>query len=105
MHPTDLDGVFDIKGKASVFFEVKYMTAQVPVGQMVLLERLVKDAKASGKKAIAIIAEHYVDDPQYDIKAADCICRKYYWSQDETWHVQSRHITVNDVMQRFYRTL
>ena len=56
--PTDIDATIEYKDRARIFVEVKGKSKDVPTGQRLLLQRFVDDFRASGKDAIAIIAEH-----------------------------------------------
>lgn len=79
--PTDIDMTIEYKDRARIFVEVKGRTKDVPIGQRLLLQRFVDDFRASGKDAIAIIAEHEVDDSSKDIHIKDCSVREIYYKK------------------------
>ncbi len=70
--PTDLDGFIDFGDKAFIFFELKVKGTPLLIGQRLALERLVNSAIASGRKALAIVAEHDTLSDM-DIDVANCI--------------------------------
>lgn len=78
MYPTDIDGIIEYKNKKYIIFEIKYRDAKVPKGQRLALERMVNDFYAAGKKAIAFICEHEIDNPDQTVIAAQCIVREHY---------------------------
>jgi hypothetical protein len=77
--PTDLDGVIEYHDKAYVFIEIKYLDAELPYGQKLMLERFVKDINKSGKSAIAIVAEHSIFNTKENIPVATCEVRQIYF--------------------------
>lgn len=77
--PTDIDGMMEWhNSKAYVLYEFKYGDTEMPYGQQLALEEMVKDFIHAGKKAIAIVCKHNIANPQEDIKAADTTVQKYY---------------------------
>ena len=70
--PTDMDGLIEYHNKAYVFIEVKYGDKDLPFGQRLALERLVKDTSSKDKQSIAIVCEHQVDNTENQIDVADC---------------------------------
>ena len=83
--PTDLDGVIEYRDKAYIFFELKYLDADLPDGQRLCLERLVKDVIKSGKKAIALVLGHEIHDTSQSIPVAECKVRELYSNPKEGW--------------------
>jgi hypothetical protein len=81
--PTDLDGVIELHDKGYIIHEVKYRNAEVPYGQRLCLQRMVKDFVKAGKKAIAIIVEHYVDDTSEPVDNAECNVREIFTTNKE----------------------
>ena len=47
--PTDIDGMIEYRGKLYIFFEIKYKDKDMPFGQRLALERLVKDLTYANK--------------------------------------------------------
>lgn len=76
--PTDLDGLIEYKNKGYIIFEIKYKNAKLPNGQKLAIERMINDFNKSGKNAIAMVAEHCIDNPNNEIFVGDCIIREIY---------------------------
>lgn len=91
---TDIDGVMEWKDKGYVFFELKRPGVSMPNGQRLALERLVNDLQKVGKRAILLLCENDVADPDEDVKVKDCRVLKMY---DGTWH-DSPYIYAGDVV-------
>ncbi|MBQ9596496.1 MAG: hypothetical protein IJR35_11640 [Synergistaceae bacterium] len=96
--PTDMDGFFEVKDKAYVFYEFKLEGASVPRGQELALTRLVDDLSKAGKSAVLFICRHNIKDPEQDINAASSIVEKIYW--DKHWH-QGKGKTVKEHTDKF----
>lgn len=77
--PTDIDGYLEYHDKAMIFIELKHNDAQVPYGQRLALERSVDNNAAAGKKSVLFVCQHYVDDPDQDIIAANAIVKEVYY--------------------------
>ena len=104
--PTDIDMTIEYKDRARIFVEVKGRTKDVPIGQRLLLQRFVDDFRASGKDAIAIIAEHDVDDSSEDIHIKDCSVREIYYKKraddvDCNWRKPHGAFTVKQLTDAF----
>jgi len=82
--PTDIDGVIDYYGIASVFYEFKYAAAELQRGQELCLERLVDDAIHARKKAVAILARHDVYNATTDVRAKDCLVDRAYIGEKQS---------------------
>lgn len=98
--PTDLDGLIEYHNKAYVLIEMKYRDAEIKYGQKLAIERLVEDTEKAGKKSLAIIADHEVDDPKEQINAAPCIVRQYYRPKKK-WHTPEKPVTVLETIKQF----
>lgn len=96
--PTDVDMLMDCKGMAWVIGDLKYRGAACETGQRLCLERFVENSTAYGKPAYAIIADHYVDDPNEDVDAADAIVREIKCGY-ERWKAPARQITVREAIE------
>jgi hypothetical protein len=55
--PTDIDGLIEYKNIAYVIIETKYGNAEVPLGQMIALERLCDDLQ-NYKHTLVILSTH-----------------------------------------------
>lgn len=102
--PTDIDGIIEYKNKAYIFIEVKYGDKDLPFGQRLALERLVKDT-AVNKKSIAIVCEHYIDDTRKQIDVADCNVRELYLSGENKWRPPAIAMTVRELINLFIENI
>lgn len=68
--PTDLDGMIDVDGRGYILIEVKRGHTNMPMGQQICLENMVKDFHRAGKKAVLILLRHEQYDPTQVIFAA-----------------------------------
>lgn len=102
--PTDIDGVIEYKNKAYVFVEVKYKDKELPFGQRLALERLIKDTSIN-KQSIAIVCEHSVDDAEQQIEMANCKVRELYLSSENKWRPPTNDITVKQMIDLFIEVI
>jgi hypothetical protein len=93
--PTDIDGFVDYKNKVFVWFELKYNGTDILPGQRLALERLVD---ASNVKSYALIADHYVDNPQNDVEAHAAIVREYY--DGTKWRPPKESISIRQALNK-----
>lgn len=105
IYPTDIDGMIEYKNIAYLYYEVKYGNKEVPFGQKLALERLVEDARKVGKKAIAIVAEHDIEDVKANVILADCNVREVYLYYAHKWIPPEIKVTVRQVTDLFMNTL
>lgn len=94
---TDIDAIVDVRDKILIVFEVKFDGKQVPKGQRYALQRLVGDAKANGKHAIAIVVDHYVYEYDEDVYLANLIVREVFESESMTWKPMKKRITAREL--------
>lgn len=99
--PTDIDGVYDLHGRAFMFFEFKYDGAPVPTGQRIALENLVKACGDAGRPAVAVVVDHYQREGLLDVDAAAGIVRETYWHNFRKWHKPPREITLAEALEAF----
>lgn len=104
--PTDIDMAIEYKDKARILVEVKHGEKEVPAGQKLLLKRFVDDFRACGKDAIAIIAQHDVDDAEKDVQVASCQVREIYYKRkadgtDCEWRKPNGFFTVEKLIDAF----
>jgi hypothetical protein len=99
--PTDIDGISDMHNRGYVIHEVKYRKAKVPRGQKLCLQRMVDDFNKAGKKSIAIIAEHSVDDTSVAVDNADCDVREIYMSSKTGWRATKRPFKLRELIDIF----
>lgn len=72
---SDIDAVIDACGKGWILFEAKHGDAMPPLGQKILIERLINDISKAGVPAIAMICSHGDEETVY---LKDCIVTAYY---------------------------
>lgn len=100
--PTDLDGVIEYHDKAFVYYEFKYLDADLPYGQRLCLERLVSAAWDAGKKAIALVVEHSVCDTAESVPAAQCKVRELYFKPGDGWRPPKSECTALEITKIFF---
>ena len=81
IHPTDIDGVIEYGDKAYVLFEVKHDGVDLRYAQKLYLERTVSDYAKSGKRVLAIVADHHGSDPKEKVLLKDCIVREVLYAE------------------------
>lgn len=99
--PTDVDGVIEYRNRGWIFLEIKYMDAQLPFGQRLALERMVRDTSMNGKRSIAVIAEHDIHDVGRSIPVADCPVREHYHYRVKKWIPPKQPINVRTLIDLF----
>jgi hypothetical protein len=95
-----MDGAIEYKNKAYVFFEVKYLNKEIPLGQRLFLERLVKDVCRNGKRAIAIILEHSIRDENESVPVSQCIVREFFY--EGVWRKTQKKHDAFELVSRFF---
>ena len=98
IYPTDIDGLIEYKNKAIALFEIKHGDTEIPEGQRLAFRRMIDDSRAAGKQAVLFICEHYVDDCNEDIDAAETIVRKFYYNGE--WY-DGQGFTLKEKMSSF----
>lgn len=99
--PTDIDGLFDCRGQAFLFFEFKYKDAPMPLGQRLALENLVNTCGDAGRPAVALVVEHTVQNPLDDVDAALGVVRECYWHNSRIWRPPTRRLTLREACDAF----
>lgn len=100
MHPTDIDAIIEYKNKAYILMEYKFKGRTVDLGQRLCLERMTNDFHKAGKKAVAIICEHEVEDTNQDVDAGGATIRALYTNQ---WLMPTRRITVAEFVEGYLK--
>lgn len=99
--PTDFDAAIEWKNAAWLLFEVKHGDKAVPLGQRLALERFVQDVWRGGKKAVAAVVEHFVADPNEDVRLADCQVREVYVGGEFRWRSTRRRMTARELTDAY----
>lgn len=101
IYPTDIDGLIEYHNSEYIIIEVKHGNANVPYGQRLALRRMVDDFTKAGKKAMAIVCEHRVDDTNKPIIAARCKVREIYYGGEHKWRPPDNQMTVRQAIDSF----
>lgn len=103
IYPTDIDGLIEYHDKEYIIIEVKHGKAKVPVGQRVAMQRIVEDFTKIGKRAVAIVCEHNVDDVDKPVIAAYCRVREFYYGGEHRWRPPDKRMTVQEMVRNFVK--
>ena len=103
IYPTDIDGLIEYKDSEYILFEVKYGSAEVPLGQKLAIQRMVDDFTKVGKQAVAFVCEHTVRDANKPVVAAWCKVREIYYGREKQWRAPDNEITVREAVDSFQR--
>ena len=103
IYPTDIDGLIEYKDSEYILFEVKYGSAEVPLGQKLAIQRMVDDFTKVGKQAVAFVCEHTVRDANEPVVAAWCKVREIYYGKEKQWRAPDNEITVREAVDSFQR--
>lgn len=103
IYPTDIDGLIEYHDSEYIILEVKHNNAKVPWGQRLALQRMVDDFTKAGKKAVAIVCEHNVDNANNPVVAAVCNVRELYYGGEKRWRPPDEPITVRQAIHSFRR--
>jgi len=101
--PTDIDGLIEYHDKAWIVFEIKYKGAQLPFGQKLAIERMINAFTAAGKKAMALVVEHNVDDTNNSVDCAECFVREVYHSDNPTWQPPKWKIKLGKMAEAYIK--
>lgn len=103
IYPTDIDGLIEYKDSEYILFEVKYGSAEVPLGQKLAIQRMIDDFTKVGKQAVAFVCEHTVRDADKPVVAAWCKVREIYYGKEKQWRAPDNEITVREAVDCFQR--
>lgn len=101
LYPTDIDAIIEYHDMEYILVEVKYKNKRVPYSQKLALQRMIEDFTKAGKRAIALIAEHYESDPRKPVVAANCRVRELYYGEECQWRAPTRELTVRQAVDDF----
>lgn len=103
IYPTDIDGLIEYHDKEYILIEVKHGDAKVPVGQRVAMQRMVDDFTKVGKRAVAIVCEHHIDNVDKPVVAAYCRVREFYYGGEQKWRPPDKRMTVQEMVNSFVK--
>jgi len=75
IHPSDIDSALEFDNRALILIEVKRKGNNIPVGQRLLLERIVDKWEVG----IVLKVEHTCYDTRIDIPLKDCVVTSVYY--------------------------
>lgn len=101
---TDIDAMIEYKDKGYLFIEIKYLDKQVPLGQRIALERLVKDT-GNNKLSIALVCEHWESDTEKFVDVGNCFIREIFTSTEMKWRPTKTVMTVRELYDLFRKQL
>lgn len=101
IYPTDIDALIEYHDSEYIILEVKHNKAEVPRGQRLALQRMVDDFTKVGKKAVAIVCEHSIDDADEPVVAAICNVRELYYGGEKQWRPPDDPMTVRQAIDNF----
>ena len=101
IYPTDLDALIEYHDTEYILLEVKFEKAKVPYGQRLAIQRMIDDFTKAGKRAIALVAEHYDPDPRKPVIAANCRVRELYYGEECQWRAPTHDLTVRQAVDCF----
>ena len=101
IYPTDIDGLIEYHDSEYIIIEVKHGNAEVPYGQKLALRRMVDDFTKVGKRAVAIVCEHTVNDANQPVVAAECRVREIYYGEERRWRNTDHVMNVRQVIDEF----
>ena len=97
----DIDGLIEYHDSEYILLEVKHKDARVPYGQRLAIQRMVDDFTKAGKKAVAIVCEHKVDDTDKPVVAAFCKVRELYYGGEHKWRPPDSPMNVRQAIDKF----
>jgi len=105
IYPTDIDGIIEYKDSEYIIFEIKYHTAEFPLGQRLALQRMVDDFARAGKEAVAFVCDHFVDSSEDPVVAARCKVREIYYGRRLGWRTTTQDISLQQAVISFQEYL
>lgn len=102
---TDIDAGFEYHDNGYLFVEVKTKDKPVPIGQRIFLERITKRLSSTGVKAVAIIVEHDIINPDNDVILKDGRVRKVFWGDEGEWDLPKKPCTAGEFISSYYKWL
>ena len=101
LYPTDIDALIEYHDMEYILVEVKYKNKRVPYSQKLAIQRMIEDFTKAGKRAIALVAEHYESDPRKPVIAANCRVRELYYGEECQWRAPTCDLTVRQAVDSF----
>ena len=67
----------------------------------IAIERMTKDFSKAGKRAVAIVVEHNVDNIQESVRVGNQLVREVYYDSQERWRKPSHEMTAREAINDF----
>lgn len=99
--PTDIDGLVEWKNKAYVIIECKHGNKDMSLGQKIAIERMTNDFSKAGKRAVAIVVEHDVDNIQQSVMVGNQLVREVFYDSQGRWRKPSHEMTAREAINDF----
>lgn len=96
--PTDIDLIIDFGDKEWILGEFKTKGNDIPYGQRLCLERLLKSLLLNQKLVLGFIAFHETQDCNKIIDASECIVTEIWYN--DKWH-KSLPRTVKNLIEKW----
>lgn len=96
IHPSDIDAVLEFDNRALILIEVKRKGNDLPLGQRMLLERIVDKWEVG----IVLKVEHECYNTDIDIPLKDCIVTNVYYKGK--WNTYNDYL--KDTLNRIGKT-
>ncbi len=94
----DIDYFYDFQNKVFVFIELKYMDAEMKLGQRLALERLCDSCQDGGRESILIVARH-CEPISNSIRLEFVPVSEYRYKGK--WNIPRSQMTVREMMDGF----
>lgn len=80
IYPSDVDAFIEYRDKLYILIELKYKNATLPIGQKLMIERLIDRLNETDCLAVAFVCSH---ETKYDtnIDLASCKIEKIRWNK------------------------
>lgn len=99
--PTDIDGLVEWKNKAYVIIECKHGDKDMSLGQKIAIERMTNDLSKAGKRTVALVVEHDVNNIQQSVMVGDQIVRQVYYDNQKEWREPNYIMTAKEAINNF----
>ena len=100
LSPTDIDFCFEVDNKFLLLGDCKKDDAPFPLGQRLVIERIVDNWRATRKISVGVIATHSTS-PEQSIVLANTVVTKIYYKGK--WHKSNTVFTqfVKNIAEKF----
>lgn len=100
--PMDGDAILDIKGKATMFFEVKSHNGQMPLGQRLTYQHIV-DNMREDRMAVIVLCDSKPFKGNEPMYLSECRVRQVYYGRQ--WHTPEEPVTAKEFTEQYIRAV